>query len=104
MSEKRLEDSCKITEKGDLTRRRFMDRVMLTVAGGAVLMLAGTREAEAKVSKMSASYRSSPKMGKSCRGCANYQGSGKCKIVKGTVSSSGYCKFYARKKAYRGSY
>ncbi len=91
-------------EKSNLTRRKFMDRVMLTVAGGAALMLAGTQQAEAKVSKTAAKYRSSPKMGKSCGGCAKYMGNGKCSAVKGTVSKNGYCNLYAAKKAKRGSY
>ena len=83
----------------EVTRRRFLDRIMMTVAGGAVLMIAGTQDAEAKVSKMAAKYRGSAYMGKSCSGCKRYQGNGKCSQVAGSVSPGGYCKYYARKKS-----
>ena len=87
-------------EQRELTRRGFLDRIMLTAAGGAALMIAGTQQAAAKVSKSSAKYSSSPKMGKSCKGCTRYQGNGKCAIVKGKVSSNGYCNYYTRKSSY----
>ena len=87
-------------EKSELTRRGFLDRIMLTAAGGAALMIVGTEQAAAKVAKASAKYRSSPKAGRSCKGCTRYQGNGKCSIVKGTVSSNGYCNYYARKSSY----
>ena len=100
MKKESIKNSRQQDEAGELTRRGFLDRIMLTAAGGAALMIAGTQQAEAKVSKASAKYRSSPKMGRSCKGCTRYQGNGKCATVKGTVSSNGYCNYYARKSSY----
>ena len=87
-------------ETSGLTRRGFFDRVMLAAAGGAALMLVGTSAALAKVKKVTAKYRSSPKSGKSCGGCKHYKGSGRCALVAGTVSSSGYCRYYSKKSGY----
>ena len=90
-------------EKSEMNRRGFLGKMMLGAAGGAALMLAGTREAAAKVSKMAAKYRNAPKMGKSCKGCRRFNGVDKCSTVAGKISSNGYCKYYSRKRAYRGS-
>ncbi|MCF6200314.1 MAG: high potential iron sulfur protein [Hyphomicrobiaceae bacterium] len=89
--------------KSDLTRRGFFGRAALTIAGGAALMVAGTRNAAAKVSKMSAKYKSAPQKGKSCKGCKRFDGTDKCSTVAGKISPNGYCRYYSRKSAYRGS-
>ena len=87
-------------ETAGLTRRGFLDRIMLTAAGGAAFIVAGTSAALAKVAKATAKYRSSPKSGKSCSGCKHYKGSGRCALVAGKVSSSGYCNYYSKKSGY----
>ena len=89
--------------KSEISRRKFLDRIFLTVAGGAAIMVIGTKEAQAKVSKSAAKYRGSPKLGRSCGKCARYQGNGKCSKVKGTVSANGYCNYYSRRNR-SGSY
>ena len=87
-------------KSGELTRRGFLDRIMLTAAGGAALMIAGTSAAVAKVAKATAKYRSSPKSGKKCSGCKHYKGSGRCALVSGKVSGNGYCNYYSKKSGY----
>ena len=87
-------------DSGSVTRRGFFDKIMLTVAGGAALMVAGTTHAVAKVAKATAKYRSSPRSGKKCSGCKHYKGSGKCALVAGTVSANGYCNYYSKKSGY----
>ena len=80
-----------------LTRRNFLDRMMLTMAGGAAIIVAGTRRAVAKVTQKSVNYQATPSDGKKCETCALYQGNGKCAAVDGTVAAAGYCKLYAPK-------
>ncbi len=95
----------KKTDKGELTRRGFFGRAALTIAGGAVLMVAGTRNAAAKVSKMSAKYRKKAFKGRSCKGCKRFDGeNNRCSTVAGRISPDGYCRYYSRIRAYRGSY
>ncbi len=87
-------------KSAELTRRGFLDRIMLTAAGGAALIIAGTTHADAKVAKMTAKYRNSPKYGKKCSGCKHYRGSGKCALVSGKISGNGYCNYYSKKSGY----
>ena len=81
----------------ELTRRNFLDRTMLTIAGGALTLMVGIKSAAAKVSQKSVNYQASPSDGKKCDTCALYQGNGKCAAVDGAVSADGYCKLYAPK-------
>ncbi len=81
----------------ELTRRTFLDSSLLTIAGGAAMLMVGIKSAAAKVSQKSVNYQASPSGGKKCDTCALYQGNGKCAAVDGSVSPSGYCKLYAPK-------
>ncbi len=95
----------KKADKVELTRRGFFGRAALTIAGGAALMVAGTRNAAAKVSKMSAKYKKTAYKGRSCKGCKRFDSeNNRCSTVAGRISPNGYCRYYSSKRAYRGSY
>ena len=81
----------------DLTRRRFLDRAMLSMAGGAAILMVGIKSGAAKVTQKSVNYQATPSDGKKCETCALYQGNGKCAAVDGSVAAEGYCKLYAPK-------
>ncbi len=103
MTDKNRTQRQKKAEVSEMTRRKFLDRILLTVAGSALLVVSGAKRAQAKVSKSVASYRGSPSGGRKCSGCVRYLGNGRCSKVKGTVSSNGYCDYYARRRK-SGSY
>jgi len=80
-----------------ISRRGFFDRMLMTVVGGAAVVVAGVQPAAAKVSKMAAKYRSNSGMYGKCANCSRYRGGGKCSKVSGAVSSQGWCRYYAHK-------
>jgi|ERR1700678_861724 secreted PhoX family phosphatase len=69
------------------------------VAAGAAAVLAGTvLPAEAKMAQKAAGYQETPaKDGSNCASCALFQAPSSCTLVDGTISPSGWCRFYAKK-------
>lgn len=71
-----------------------------TIVAGGVAMLATTmttqRAEAAKMSQKVAGYQDTPKDGLRCDGCASFQAPSSCKTVDGTVSPSGYCRFFKK--------
>jgi hypothetical protein len=51
----------------------------------------------AKLSQDAAAYQSSPKNGQRCMDCSFFVSPAACKLVDGTISPAGWCKFYAKK-------
>ena len=71
-------------------------KVVLGAAAGAVAalgLIAGGGPAAAK-SKKEAGYQSKPHGSQRCGGCIHFSGGGRCEIVSGGVSASGWCKFF----------
>lgn len=72
-----------------------------TLATGAVALLGATlttQRAEAgNMTQQAAGYQPTPKDGKRCDGCSLFQAPASCKLVAGTISPAGWCRFWVKK-------
>jgi hypothetical protein len=83
----------------------IINLLTLPVAAGAALGTIGQAEAAATVDQKASQYQSKPKDGHQCSGCSLYipaksnpsKSNGTCKLVKGAISPSGWCKFWSKK-------
>jgi hypothetical protein len=75
------------------------------IAIGALAALRGEAEAAPTMDQKAAAYVTHPVGGKQCSGCNLFipaksnpaKSAGTCKLVKGSISPHGYCKFYTPK-------
>ncbi len=67
------------------------------IAIGAFASLCAEAEAAATIDQKTANYVTHPVGGKQCSGCVQFQAPSSCKLVKGTISPKGYCKFFTAK-------
>jgi hypothetical protein len=82
-----------------VSRRNVLQHATL-IAGGAVVFAGALGAASAQSGKMAqsaASYQSAPKNGQKCLDCSFFVSPSSCKLVDGTISPVGWCKFYAKK-------
>jgi hypothetical protein len=89
-------------EKKSVLSRRNVLRNVTALAGGAAIAAASLRSAAAQSGKMTqqaAAYQNGPKNGQKCLDCSFYIQPQACKLVEGTISPVGWCKFYAKKAA-----
>lgn len=87
-------------ERKDALSRRNLLRGATLLAGGAALVAGSLAPAAAQSGKMSqqaAAYQPSPKSGQKCLDCSFFVQPQACKLVEGTISPVGWCKFYAKK-------
>lgn len=80
--------------------RRNILRGATIIAGGAAALAASIAPAAAQSGKMSqqaAAYQNGPKSGQKCLDCSFFVQPSSCKLVDGTISPVGWCKFYAKK-------
>lgn len=80
--------------------RRSILRGATVLAGGAAIVAASIVSAAAqsgKMSKQAAQYQDGPKSGQKCLDCSFFVQPSSCKLVDGTVSPVGWCKFFAKK-------
>jgi hypothetical protein len=89
---------------GGVEPRRVSRRSLLsgaTIATGAIVLLAAsleTQRAEAgNMTQQAAGYQPTPKDGKRCDGCSLFQAPEGCKLVAGTISPAGWCRFWVKK-------
>lgn len=72
---------------------------------GVLAALQSEAEAAPTMDQKAAAYQSKPNAGKQCSGCnlfipaksAPMKSAGTCKLVKGSISPTGWCKFYSAK-------
>lgn len=89
----------KTENDGGLSRRKLL-RGATVLAGGAALVAGSLAPAAAQSGKMSqqaASYQNGPKSGQKCLDCSFFVQPSSCKLVDGTISPVGWCKFFAKK-------
>ena len=79
-----------------VSRRQLLQGAAMTV-GGAVMVVAAVRPAEAKMAQTAAGYQAKPKDGASCANCTLFKPPSSCTLVDGTVSPDGWCRFYSKK-------
>lgn len=72
-------------------RRRAIALLGATALFSGLSALPGARQAQAKTSQAAAAYRNSPKGRQSCANCSWFEGPSSCGVVKGPVSSRGWC-------------
>ncbi len=89
-----------------LSRADMIKRsAFVPIAIGAFAALGGRADAAPTMDPKAAAYVPHPVGGKQCSGCSLYvpaksnpmKSPGGCTLVKGSISPSGYCKFYAPK-------
>ena len=82
----------------DVSRRSVLSGATL-VAGGAAVVAAGltTQRAEAKMTEQAAGYVPVSKTEQQCGNCSLFIEPSSCRLVDGTISPKGYCKFYVKK-------
>jgi hypothetical protein len=77
------------------SRRGLLQRA---IGGIAVLIAAPDRtEAQTQMSQQTAGYQDHPDGSKECQLCAQFMPPSACRIVAGTVSSHGACRFFVKK-------
>lgn len=79
-----------------VSRRQLLGHVAVA-AGGGVVLIAVSTSAEAKMTQEGAGYQGSPKDGDSCANCSLFKPPTSCVLVDGTISPTGWCRFYAKK-------
>jgi hypothetical protein len=83
--------------------RRQVLRGATILAGGAAVAAASVAQAASqaaqsgKMTQVAAAYQPSPKSGQKCLDCSFFVQPQACKLVEGTISPVGWCKFYAKK-------
>lgn len=65
-----------------------------SVAALATAMPSRYGRGEAKLPQNQVSYQSSPKNGKHCQACVNYEGNNSCRVVAGEISPDGWCRLW----------
>jgi hypothetical protein len=83
-----------------VSRRRLL-RGAGAAMGGAALLAATTltpqRADAGNMTQQAAGYQPTPKDGKRCDGCSLFQAPSGCKLVAGTISPAGWCRFWVKK-------
>jgi hypothetical protein len=82
----------------DVSRRNLLRGATLAAGGAAFLAATMTAQrAEAKMAQTAAGYQTTPKDGKRCSDCAVFVAPSSCRLVDGTISPEGYCRFFVKK-------
>jgi High potential iron-sulfur protein len=71
--------------------------MLRSLAAGAAALAGSIKEAAAKTAQAAASYQDSPKDDQHCDNCSLFQSPSSCLVVDGTISPSGWCKFWIKK-------
>jgi hypothetical protein len=77
-------------------RRRLLQTAAATI-GGTVALVWMALPAEAKMTLKAAAYQSIPKGNENCANCAVFKPPSSCTLVDGTITPTGWCRFYAKK-------
>jgi hypothetical protein len=81
-----------------LSRKDVIEKLIVApIAIGAFAALRAEAEAAATIDKKTAAYVTHPVGGKQCSKCVQFIAPSSCKLVKGTISPQGYCKFFSAK-------
>lgn len=94
-----------MSEKDKLTSRaQALQRLAaMPIAIGAFAALQAEAQAAPTMTQKAANYQTKPNGGKECGGCSLFipgksaTANGSCKLVQGSISPHGWCKFYTPK-------
>ncbi len=84
-------------KSAEFSRRQLFLRGATIAAGGAVVLAASARPAQAKMPQLAAAYQSTPKGDQSCENCSLFKAPSSCTLVDGTISPTAWCRFYSKK-------
>lgn len=87
-------------QRAEGVSRRSLLRGAAIISGSAAVIAATIASAPAQSGKMSqqaAAYQNGPKNGQKCLDCSFFVQPNACKLVDGTISPVGWCKFFAKK-------
>ncbi|MGD0189813.1 MAG: high-potential iron-sulfur protein [Rhizomicrobium sp.] len=79
--------------------RRNLLRGAAIAAGSIAVTVAAAVPAEAKMQQSAAGYQDKPKGDQSCANCALFKAPASCTLVDGTISPTGWCRFYSKKSS-----
>jgi High potential iron-sulfur protein len=88
-------DTSQIRMSG-LSRRSVLLR-SAACAAGTTALLGTVRDAAAKMAQSGVAYQDSPKGDQQCNNCSLFQAPSSCTLVDGTISPTGWCKFWVKK-------
>jgi hypothetical protein len=60
---------------------------------------ANAQQVATKAKQKAVMYQQTPKDGKQCSGCQQFQAPSSCRIVEGEINPNGYCILFAKKPA-----
>ena len=83
-------------QKNEPSRRTVLF-TSVACAAGATALLGSLRPAAAKMAQAGVAYQESPKGDQQCSTCSLFQAPSSCTLVDGTISPSGWCKFWVKK-------
>ncbi len=86
-------------KKSEVSRRGLLRSATIMAGGAAALAatLAATPAEADKMSQKGAQYQDKPKDAQQCDGCALFKAPASCTIVDGTISPTGWCRFFSKK-------
>jgi hypothetical protein len=87
-----------VGELPGISRRQLL-QATATAVGGAAILVAAAVPAEAKMQQSAAGYQDKPKGDQSCANCALFKAPASCTLVDGTISPTGWCRFYSKKSS-----
>jgi hypothetical protein len=73
--------------------------LILQSLAAASVLIASVKEAAAKLAQAAASYQDEPRDDQRCDSCSLFQSPSSCQLVDGTISASGWCKFWVKKSS-----
>ena len=85
-----------LIQSSRLSRRTTLLRGAICAAGAAASPLPAG-EAAAKMAQTGVAYQTTPKGDQQCSNCSLFQPPSACTLVDGTISPSGWCKFWVKK-------
>jgi hypothetical protein len=81
-----------------LSRSEVLEKLIAApIAIGAFAALCAQADAAATIDQKTAGYVTHPNDGKQCSKCVQFISPSSCKLVKGKISPTGYCKFFVAK-------
>jgi len=83
--------------RSQMSRRTVILRSVGGAATAAAMVFVKPRPAAAKMAPAGAAYQDTPKGDQQCSNCSLFQAPSACQLVDGTISPSGWCKYWVKK-------
>jgi high potential iron-sulfur protein len=90
-----MTDTPRVQSNGPSRRITLLRGVGCAVGAAAALL--PIRQAAAKMAQTAVGYQVTPKGDQQCSNCSLFQPPSACTLIDGTISPSGWCKFWVKK-------